>query len=150
MPSQKGMGMKREGYESDLSDEAWAILERHIPKAKEGGRPRRVDIREIVNAIFYLLRSGGSWRLLPHDFPNWKTVYAYFRQWRMSGEWEAMNTALRVELRMKLTREATPSVLSIDSQTVKTTEKGGFVASMAENSSRGANALRQSIAKDCS
>ena len=142
--------MKRKAYDSDLSDEAWAILERHIPKAKEGGRPRSVDIREIANAIFYLLRGGGSWRLLPHDFPNWKTVYAYFRQWRMSGAWETMNTALRVELRMKLAREATPSVLSIDSQTVKTTEKGGLVASMAENSSRGANALRQSIAKDCS
>ncbi len=117
--------MKRKAYASDVSDEEWAILERHIPKAKVGGRPRSVDMREIVNAIFYLLRSGCSWRLLPHDLPNWKTVYDDYRQWRQSGEWELLNSALRVELRTALGRAATPSAMRVDSQSVKTTEKGG-------------------------
>ncbi len=102
------------------------------PTGEGGGRPRSVDMREIVNAIFYLLRSGCSWQLLPHDLPNWKTVYDYYRQWRQNGEWELMNTALRVELRIALGREATPSAMSVGSQSVKTTEKGGHGASMGE------------------
>ncbi len=132
--------MKRKAYTSDVSDEEWAILERHIPKAKVGGRPRSVDMREIVDAIFYVLRSGCSWRLLPHDLPNWKTVYDYYRQWRQSGEWELLNSALRVELRTALGRAATPSVMSVDSQSVKTTEKGGCGALTAGSSSKAVNA----------
>ena len=133
--------MKRQAYDSDLSDEEWAILEPHIPTAKVGGRPRSVDMREIMNAIFYILRGGCSWRLLAHDFPKWKTVYGYFRDWRISGDWEGMNTALREKLRMVGGRAATPSAMSVDSQTVKTAEKGGRVALMAARKSKAANAI---------
>jgi len=80
-------GMNRKPYPSDLNDVQWLILESLIPPAKRGGRIRRVDMREIVNAIFYVLRSGCAWRMLPHDFPPWQTVYGYFRTWRKEGVW---------------------------------------------------------------
>ena len=133
--------MTRQAYPSDLSDAAWAILERHIPAVKAGGRPRGVDMREITNAIFYVLRSGCSWRLLPHDFPKWQTVYDYFRKWRIKGDWERLNGILREELRITLGRSIRPTALSVDSQTVKTTEKGGPVAMMAVRKSMAASAI---------
>src|SRR3989304_6776778 len=77
--------MKRKAYPTDLSDKEWELLELLIPPAKPGGRPREADMREIVNAIVYQLRSGGAWRLLPHDFPNWSTVYGYFNRWSKDG-----------------------------------------------------------------
>ena len=130
---------KRQAYPSDLTDEQWTILAPHIPPAKEGGREGTVDMREIVNGIFYLLVSGCSWRMLPHEFPNWKTVYHYFRTWQADGTWERLNSLLREQVRLDAGREATPSAGSIDSQSVKTSKKGAYAVGMAARKSTGAS-----------
>jgi putative transposase len=117
--------MSRKTYPSDLSEIEWFLLFPLIPAAKPGGRPRSVEIREIVNAIFYILRSGCAWRMLPHDFPAWQTVYGYFRTWCNAGVWEQMNDALREVVREQAERETEPSAAILDSQSVKTTETKG-------------------------
>ena len=107
----------RRPYPTDLSDDEWEILKPLVPTAKPGGRPRVHETREILNAIFYVLRGGCAWRFLPHDFSlPWQTAYHYFRAWRMDGSWEQIHTALRERLRRLLGREPTPSAAIIDSQ----------------------------------
>jgi putative transposase len=116
---------RRKRYLTDLTDAEWEIVEPYLPAPKSGGRPRLHSVREILNAIFYILRAGCVWRLLPHDLPPWKTVYHYFRLWRKDGTWETINTALREELRVAEGREPEPSAAILDSQSVKTTEVPG-------------------------
>jgi transposase len=128
-------------YPSDLTGQEWAILESLLPPAKPGGRPRTVDMREVINAILYLDRTGCQWRALPHDCPPWSTVWTYFRTWRNDGTWQRMHTALREQLRVKQGREPTPSAAIIDSQSVKTSQKGGFAATTAADRSKAASAI---------
>ena len=142
--------MERQAYPSDLTDEEWAIITPLIPPAKPGGRRRTVDIREILNAIFYLLRSGCAWRMLPHDFPKWQTVYTYFSNWRKDGAWQRMNEQLHREVRVAEGRDPEPSAAIIDSQTVKTPEKGAPVAMMQVRRSTGASGTSWSTRLECS
>jgi putative transposase len=115
----------RKPYLTDLSDEEWKYLKPHVPVPKGHGRPRIHTLREILNAIVYVLRSGCAWRFLPHDFPPWPTVYHYFRKWRIDGIWERMNRALRERLRIRLGRNPQPSAAIVDSKSVETTGVGG-------------------------
>jgi putative transposase len=115
----------RKAYQTDLSDAEWSCLEPYLPAPEANGRPRLHHLREILDAIFYIVRSGCAWRLLPHDFPPWKTVYHYFRFWRLDGTWERMHAALRKRVRVRLTRNPQPSAGIVDSQSIKTTGVGG-------------------------
>jgi putative transposase len=115
----------RKAYQSDLSDAEWSYIEPHLPSPEVSGRPRVHTLREIVDAIFYIVRSGCAWRLLPHDFPPWKTIHHYFRRWRLDGTWERMHSALRKRVRVRLNRNPQPSAAIVDSQSIKTTGVGG-------------------------
>lgn len=122
--------MDRKTYPTDLKDAEWAILQPLLPPAKPGGRPRTVDLREVLNAIFYRERTGCAWDMLPHDFLPAKTVYDYFNTWSKDGTWERLNGVLVRQVRHQVGREVEPSAAIIDSQSVKTTEKGANGATM--------------------
>lgn len=116
--------MSRRIYPTDLTDGEWAILEPLVPAPKSGGRPAKYSRREVINAIRYVLRTGCAWRLMPHDLPPWQLVYHYFWAWRREGIWQQIHDTLHIRVRQATGREGSPSAAIIDSQSVKTTEKG--------------------------
>lgn len=115
----------RKAYPSDLSDEQWALLQPLIPPAKSGGAPRTVDLREVLNTLFYQARAGCQWDMLPHDLLPKSTVFDYLKRWDKDGTWQVLVDALRQQVRTQEGREAAPEVAYIDSQSIKTTEMGG-------------------------
>jgi putative transposase len=116
--------MSRKPYDTDLTDQQFTLLEPLLPARKRTGRPP-ADLREVLNGIFYLVRTGCQWRLLPHDFPPWSTVHTWYRRWRNDGTWERINEALRQQVRAAAGRDPSPRSSAADSQSVKTTPQGG-------------------------
>src|SRR5690606_2049483 len=135
--------MARKLYPSDLTDEQWQTIEPLIPLAEPGGRHRSVNMREVINGIVYLLRTGCSWRQLPHDFPPWGTVHYYYRRFRLDGTWARVHDRLRERVRRKSGRKPTPSAGIMDSQSIKTAapQKGGATATMRARKSRGESVI---------
>ena len=133
--------MERKPYPSDVTDSQWRLIEPSIPPPKPGGRPRDVKMREVVNGILYVVRTGCSWRQLPHGFPPWITVYYYFRRLQRDGTWRRIHDRLRVRVRRKVGKALTPSVGILDSQSVKTAEKGGTVGTTRARKSRAASVM---------
>jgi putative transposase len=137
--------LTRKKYATDLSDIEWKILTPLVPKAKYGGRPEKYPKREIMNAVRYVVRTGCQWRNLPNDFPPWESVYYYFRRWRLDGVWKRIHDRLRGDVRESEGRQRQPSAAIIDSQSVKTTEKGGLAGMMQARKSKGASATSWSM-----
>jgi len=106
-------------YPSDLTDQQWDIIRRLVPRARVGGRPRTTDVRKVINAVFYLCRTGCAWRYLPKHFGPWQTIYDYFSQWRRKGFWKKLNDVLSMKARIEAKKLRSPSVLIIDSQSIR-------------------------------
>jgi len=133
--------MDNKNYPSDLTNEQWKLIEPLLPPAKFGGRPRNTDLRQVINAILYLVRTGCSWRMLPHDFPPWPTVHDYYRKYRYDGTWTQIHNVLHKQVRIQAGREPSPSAAIIDSQSVKTASKGGIEAMMQAREYQVENAI---------
>ena len=116
--------MSNRNYPSDLTDKEWELIEPFIVKKKRRGPKSRTDLRQVVNAVFYLLRTGCQWRFLPKEYGNWGMVYGYFQRWNKNGLWHKINDSLRTKIRKMLGKEESPSAAIIDSQSVKTVQKG--------------------------
>jgi putative transposase len=125
------LGMEA-NYPTDLTDEQWQAISRLIPPAKPGGRPRKVDIRQVLNGLFYIARTGCAWRMLPKEYPPKDTVYYYFKAFRQDGTWNRIHDLVRKRVRVKHGKQHQPSAAIIDSQSVKTTEKRGYVAATTQ------------------
>ena len=134
-----------------LSDEQYALLTPLIPPAKPGGRPRTTDMRRLLDGLFYLVRTGCQWRHLPPPpaFPPWRTIYEYMRAFTSAGVWESIRHHLVMMLREREGKEPSPSATIVDTQSVKTTEKGGLAATTRPRRSRGASATSRSIPRAC-
>jgi putative transposase len=132
---------QRLAYTTDLTDEEWQILKPLLPPDKAGGRPRKYPLREVLNGIQYVLRTGCAWRLMPHDLPQWQTAYQTWRAWRQDGTWVRIHDQLRDMLRTRMGRHPQPSAAIIDAQTVKTTEKGGSMAMTGSKNSMAASVI---------
>ena len=134
-----------------LSDDQYRLIEPMIPRPKPGGRPRTTDMRRLLDGLFYVVRTGCQWRHLPPPpaFPPWPTVYGYFRTFLVAGTWESMRHHLVMMLREQASREASPTAAIIDTQSVKTTEKGGRAATMPRRKSKAGSATSRSTAQVC-
>ncbi|MCA1598574.1 MAG: IS5 family transposase, partial [Chloroflexi bacterium] len=117
--------MNNQTYPTDLTDRQWQCSMPLIPSPKPGGRPRSVDMRQVINAILYIVVTGAQWRMLPKDYPKWQTVYHYFRQWRDDATWQRIHDTLRAEVRRRAGRHKHPTAGCLDSQSVKTTQVAG-------------------------
>ena len=140
----------RKPYPTDLTDQEWAVIAPYVPAAKPGGRPEKSPKRDILNGIFYLLRGGCAWRLLPHDFPPWQRVSQYFWRWPQDGTWQVMHDRLRGDVRVAAGKHRQPSAGILESPSVKTTAKGGAAGVIRTNRSRGASGLSSSLRAGCS
>jgi putative transposase len=139
---------ERHSPPSDLSDAEWDILDPLMPPQSTMGRPRDYTRRELMNGIFYVLRSGCLWRMTPHDLPPWRSAYNAFREWRINSTWKQIHDRLRGDVRESVGKEREPSAAIIDSQSAKTTGKGALAAGMGPRKSRDASVISSSIRWD--